>query len=52
MGEVKAKLESLGAEPGGEAPGAFTERFQRELIEYGELTRELGIQVEQQEGVK
>jgi len=49
---VKAKLESLGAEPGGEAPDAFTKRFQRELVEYGELTRELGIQVDQQEGTK
>jgi tripartite-type tricarboxylate transporter receptor subunit TctC len=44
--EVKAKLQTLGAEPGGDAPAAFTARFQRDLVEYEELIRELGIQAE------
>lgn len=50
--EVKAKLHSLGAELGGEAPDAFAKRFQRELAEYGDLTRELGIQADQQDATK
>lgn len=50
--ELKARLQSLGAEPGGEAPDAFTKRFQRDLVEYGDLTHELGIQAEQQEAAK
>lgn len=44
---IKEKIRALGAEPGGEAPVDFAKRFQRELVEYGALTRELGIQVEQ-----
>lgn len=44
--EVKAKLQSLGAETGGETPEAFTKRFQHDLVEYEELTRELGIQAQ------
>ncbi|MGR4871152.1 Bug family tripartite tricarboxylate transporter substrate binding protein [Variovorax sp. LARHSF232] len=43
---IQARLAELGAEPGGEAPEAFAQRFQRELVEYGELTRKLGIQAE------
>lgn len=44
--QVKSRLAELGAEPGGESPQAFAQRFQRELAEYGELTRKLGIQAE------
>lgn len=44
--EIKTRLAELGAEPGGEAPEAFAQRFQRELVEYGELTRKLGIRVD------
>lgn len=43
----KEQVTALGAEPGGEAPDAFAKRFQRELLEYEALTRELGIQAEQ-----
>lgn len=50
--EIQARLHALGTEPGGEAPDAFSKRFYRDLAEYGELTRELGIQAEQQEGSK
>ena len=46
MPEVKARLATYGALPGGEAPDAFAKRFQHELVEYGELTRKLGIQPE------
>lgn len=44
--EVQARLATLGAEPGGEAPEAFGKRFYRELDEYGVLTKKLGIQAE------
>jgi tripartite-type tricarboxylate transporter receptor subunit TctC len=46
MPEVKAQLATYGALPGGEAPDAFAKRFQRELVENGELTREIGIKAE------
>lgn len=41
--EVKAQLATYGALPGGQAPEAFARRFQRQLVEYGELTRKLGM---------
>jgi tripartite-type tricarboxylate transporter receptor subunit TctC len=44
--EIQARLATLGAEPGGEAPEAFSKRFYRELDEYGALTKKLGIQAE------
>ena len=46
MPEVKAQLATYGALPGGQAPDAFAKRFQHELVEYGELTRKIGIQPE------
>ncbi|MFS8980036.1 tripartite tricarboxylate transporter substrate-binding protein [Cupriavidus necator] len=44
--EVKDRIRSLGAEPGGEDPAAFARRFHQELHEYDQLTREAGMQVE------
>lgn len=41
--EFQAKLIEYGALPGGDTPSAFTERFHRDLQEYGEVIRRLGI---------
>lgn len=43
MPEVKAQLATYGALPGGQAPSAFAQRFQRQLVESGEMTRRLGM---------
>jgi tripartite-type tricarboxylate transporter receptor subunit TctC len=39
----QAKLVDYGALPGGDTPAAFSERFQRDLKESGEMIRRLGI---------
>ncbi|CAN5768240.1 tripartite tricarboxylate transporter substrate binding protein [soil metagenome] len=39
----QAKLIDYGSLPGGDTPGAFSERFQRDIKEHGETIRRLGI---------
>ncbi|MDB5818771.1 MAG: hypothetical protein JWQ11_2411 [Rhizobacter sp.] len=46
MPETQAQLATYGALPGGEAPAAFAQRFQRELLEYADLTQKVGIHPE------
>jgi tripartite-type tricarboxylate transporter receptor subunit TctC len=41
--EVKARIASLGALPGGDSPEAFNKRFHADIAESGELVRRLGI---------
>lgn len=41
--EFHARLVDLGALPGGDTPAAFTERFQRDVNEFGETILRLGI---------
>ena len=46
MPEVKSELARLGALPGGASPDAFAQRFQRDIVESGELAHRLGIKPE------
>ena len=44
--EFQAKLADYGALPGGQSPAEFTERFQRDLKESGEVIQRLGMKLE------
>lgn len=44
--EIRAKIRDLASEPGGEAPDAFAGRIKRELVTWGEIAKQAGIQPE------